>query len=185
METGGTDTRALVVGDKVVAAMKRQAKAGENRSNTHSGGTPLPAMLSMEASKLAVSTAKALKADICGVDILEGPLGPVVIEANISPGLQGISQVATIDVADAIARYLFRRTEEIVKGRLQEGAAEVMKDLEIKSVDPDAMQEIVTSLQFRGERVLLPHIISKIAKLNNQKDYTIKAKKGKIEIEEF
>ena len=79
IETGGSDIRALVVGDKVVAGMRRIAKAEEKRANLHAGGKGEAMILSIKTCKLAVDTAKALGADICGVDILEGPFRPVVI----------------------------------------------------------------------------------------------------------
>ncbi len=138
-------------------------------------------MLSPLAAKLAVNTAKTLGADICGVDILEGPLGPVVIEANISPGLQGLSAVSTIDIADEIAKHLFHKTEEIVTGIKKRATVEVMKEIE----KPSTSQEVISSLTFRGQRILLPEFAARMAGFSDDKEYTIKAKKGKLEIEEF
>ncbi|MEK6900486.1 MAG: RimK family alpha-L-glutamate ligase, partial [Nanoarchaeota archaeon] len=112
IETGGTDIRALVIGEKVVAAMRRKAQTEEKRANIHAGGKGEPIQLSREVSNLAVATAKALKADICGVDILEGPTGSLVIEANISPGLQGLGEATGVDLPDLIAKFLNRKTEE-------------------------------------------------------------------------
>tara|TARA_Y100000310_G_scaffold124700_1_gene123418 strand:+ start:41213 stop:42289 length:1077 start_codon:yes stop_codon:yes gene_type:complete len=181
VETGGTDIRALVVGDKVVASMRRRAQTEEKRANIHAGGIGEPVLLSPQAAKLAVNTAKTLGADICGVDILEGPLGPVVIEANISPGLQGLSAVSTIDIADEIARHLFHKTEEIVKGINKKAHVEVMKQIE----QPSISQEVISSLTFRGQRILLPEFAARMAGFSDEKEYTIKARKGKLEIEEF
>lgn len=181
IETGGSDIRAFVIGDKVVAAMKRTAKADEKRANLHTGGTGVAVLLSIKASKLAVDTAKALKADICGVDILEGPFGPMVIEANISPGL-GINEVSTLDIPDEIAKFLYRKTKEACEKHSNAGIVEVMKEL---SLEPGITQSIVTSLSFRGERILLPDFVTKMARLSENKDYSIKASKGKVEIEEL
>jgi len=183
VETGGTDIRALVVGDEVIAAMRRKALTYEKRANTHSGGTPEPVQLSREAINAALDTAKALQTDICGVDILEGPLGPLVIEANISPGLQGISKVSTIDIPEAIARFLYKKTEKVLAERKKEEADKFMKD--IRNIEPITSQEIIATLQFRGERILLPEFITKIAGLSDRKEYTIKAEKGKVFLEEF
>ena len=185
IETGGEDIRALVVGDKVVAAMKRIAKHDEKRSNLHAGGTSESVILGRESQKIAVDTAKALGADICGVDILQGPLGPVVIEVNISPGLQGISQVSTIDVADQIGKLLFEKTDKVVHAQKHAAAKEVMKQISINNSQEEELQQIITTLPFRGERVLLPPFVTKIAKLDDGKEYAIKARKGKVEIEEF
>ena len=183
VETGGTDVRALVVGEKVVASMQRRAKTEEKRANLHAGGRGEPVQLDRESVNLALDTAKALGADICGVDILNGPLGPLVIEANVSPGLQGLQEVSTIDVADAIAKFLHLQAEEIVNKDKQEAASNVMQ--EIAAENGDATQEIISELAFRGDRIILPELVNKIAQFRDRKDYAIKAKKGKIEIEEF
>src|SRR3989338_4430846 len=106
IDTGGTDIRALVVGDKVIAAMRRTAQTEEKRANIHAGGKGEPVQLNHETIHAALAAAKVLKADICGVDILEGPTGPLVIEANISPGLQGLGKVSTLDLPDQIASFL-------------------------------------------------------------------------------
>lgn len=182
VETGGSDIRALVVGDRVVAAMRRKALGTEKRANIHAGGTGEYVELDRIARKLAVDTAKALNADICGVDILEGPFGPVVIEANISPGLQGLSKVSKNDVADEIARFLFMKTELVVGSNNEAKKAVTMKDI---LVEDKMEEEIITNLDFRGERVLLPELVTKMTKFDERKDYTIKAKKGKLEIQEF
>ncbi len=184
VESGGTDIRALVVGDNVVAAMRRRSKAGEKRANIHAGGTGEPITLNRATFNLAVKTAKALGSDVCGVDILEGSLGPVVIEANISPGLQGLSQVATIDIPKEIAKHFARKTQEALSHQKLLGGKEVMKELDIGSLD-DNPHELITTLKFKGNCVVVPEVMSKLANLNEYDNYMIKAKKGKIEIEEF
>src|SRR3989344_5057792 len=92
IETGGGDVRAFVVGDKVVASMKRKAVRGEMRANIHAGGTGESTILDEKTKRIAIDTAISIGADICAVDMLESPKGPVVIEANLSPGLQGITK---------------------------------------------------------------------------------------------
>lgn len=185
VETGGTDIRAFVVGDKVVAAMRRRAQTDEKRANIHAGGVGEPVQLTREMQKIAVDTAKALGAAICGVDILESPFGPVVIEANLSPGLQGISQVSTINVAEAIAQFLYKQTEESLREQRKEAAAEVLKDIALDALAELPQQEIVTTLQFRGERIILPELVTKLAQFSDMKEYVLRAKKGKLEIEEI
>ncbi len=180
VETGGTDIRALVVGDRVVAAMRRKAKTEEKRANIHAGGVGQSVQLSGEMHRLAVNTARVLGADICGVDILESPLGPLVIEANISPGLQGLSKVSPVDLPDEIAKFLFQKTQERVEEKKRSGAAEVMK--EVLDIDSEATQEIIISLQFRGEKIILPEIANKIARFTETKEYVLAVKKGKLEI---
>lgn len=181
VETGGTDIRALVVGDKVVAAMQRKAQTEEKRANIHAGGKGEPVQLSREVINLALDTAKALKANICGVDILESPLGPVVIEANVSPGLQGLQEVSTLNLADEIAKHLYRETEKVVQGSQKEEAKEVMEEIVPEN---GSVQEIITDLQFRGERILLPEFVTKLAQFSDRKEYVMKVKKGGLEIEE-
>ncbi len=184
VETEGTDIRALVAGEKVVAAMRRRAQKEEKRANIHVGGIGEPVQLTREVMKIAVATAKALQADICGVDILEGAVGPLVIEANVSPGLQELSKVSTLDVADELARFLARKTEERLGQQSHQAAAQVMKVLTVNE-ENTLGQEIITTLQFRGEKVILPELITKMARLSDGKEYVIRAQKGKVEIEEI
>tara|TARA_Y100000310_G_scaffold155067_1_gene154546 strand:- start:690 stop:1769 length:1080 start_codon:yes stop_codon:yes gene_type:complete len=182
VETEGTDIRALVVGDKVVAAMRRKAQKEEKRANIHAGGTGEPVQLDRETMKVALDAAKVLGADVLGVDILEGPLGPKVIEVNVSPGLQGLNATSTLDIPNEIAKFFHRKTEEAVNGKKRHDEKRVMQELSLENGNG---QEIITNLQFRGERIILPEFVSKITKFSDRKEYTIKAKKGKVEIEEF
>ncbi|MEW5896087.1 MAG: RimK family alpha-L-glutamate ligase [Nanoarchaeota archaeon] len=183
VETGGTDVRALVVGDKVVAAMRRRAQREEKRANIHAGGNGELAVLDREAVALALKTARILEVDICGVDMLEGSFGPVVIEANLSPGVQGINEGALLDLPDEIAKFLFKKTEEALYKKNKQAADEVMKGLTLESKTPPG-QKIITDLKFRGERIILPEWITKITGFNEQKEYIIKAGKGRLEVEE-
>ncbi|KMT63651.1 30S ribosomal protein S6--L-glutamate ligase [Catenovulum maritimum] len=105
-EAGGADIRCFVVGDKVVAAMKRQAPAGEFRSNLHRGGTAELVKLSKDERATAVSAAKAMGLNVCGVDILRSARGPVVMEVNSSPGLEGIENSTGKDVAGIIIEFI-------------------------------------------------------------------------------
>ena len=181
IDTGGSDVRAFVVGNRVVASMKRTGKQDDKRANLHAGGTGDAIILSPKAHKIAIDTAKALGSDILGVDILESEFGPMVIEANLSPGLQGLNKISKIDVPDAIAKYLYQQTETIVKKTNKKAAATVMQDLGINN----SQQQLITNLQFRGGRALLPQLITNMGKLTEEKEYTIKASKGKVTIEEF
>jgi ribosomal protein S6--L-glutamate ligase len=104
-EADGSDFRAFVVGDRVVAAMKRTAKTGDFRSNLSLGGDAVPVKLTAQEENLAIRATKVLGLDICGVDILRSKQGPVVMEMNANPGLIGITKVTGIDVAAEIIRY--------------------------------------------------------------------------------
>ncbi len=105
-EAEGSDIRCLVIGTKVVAAMKRQAKEGEFRSNLHRGGSAVIAKLSPEERATAVRAAKAIGLNVAGVDILRSKRGPLVMEVNSSPGLEGIEQVSKKDVAGMIVEFI-------------------------------------------------------------------------------
>ncbi len=105
-EAGGTDLRCLVIGDKVVAAMKRQAREGEFRSNLHRGGTASTIRLTPEERSTAVRAARIIGLNVAGVDILRSNHGPLVMEVNSSPGLEGIERVTGKDVAGMMIEYI-------------------------------------------------------------------------------
>ena len=105
-ESRGTDVRALVVGDRVVAAMRRRASGEEFRSNVHRGGTTEVVELDQEYQRVAVKAAQIMGLKIAGVDLLEGADGPLVMEVNSSPGLEGIETATGLDIAGAIIDYI-------------------------------------------------------------------------------
>jgi len=105
-EAGGADIRCFVVGDKVVAAMKRQAAEGEFRSNLHRGGTATVVRITPEERATAVRAARTMGLNVAGVDILRSNHGPVVMEVNSSPGIQGIEEATGIDVASKIILFI-------------------------------------------------------------------------------
>ncbi len=105
-EAKGCDIRCFVVGDKVVASMMRMAKEGEFRSNLHRGGIAIKVKITPLERQTAVKAAKALGLAVAGVDILRSDNGPLVIEVNSSPGLEGIEKYSKIDVADHIIDYI-------------------------------------------------------------------------------
>jgi ribosomal protein S6--L-glutamate ligase len=105
-ESRGRDMRAFVVGDRVVAAMRRRATGEEFRSNVHRGGQAEPVVLDNTYERTAIHAAQILGLRVAGVDMLEGVDGPQIMEVNSSPGLEGIERVTGIDVADAIVQHL-------------------------------------------------------------------------------
>lgn len=105
-ESKGKDIRALVIGDRVVAAMRRQAIGNEFRSNVHRGGTVESIQLTPEYEQTAVRAAQIMGLRVAGVDMLEGKDGPLVMEVNSSPGLEGIERATGLDVAGAIIDYI-------------------------------------------------------------------------------
>ncbi len=107
-EAKGADIRVLVVDGQVVGAMKRQAKEGEFRSNLHRGGSSAIIELSDEEENAAIKAAKALKLGVAGVDMLQSERGPLILEVNSSPGLEGIQAATGKDIAKAVIRYIER-----------------------------------------------------------------------------
>lgn len=110
-ECNGCDIRAFVIGDKVVASMMRQAKEGEFRSNLHRGGSAIPVKISEQEAVMAVNAAKALGLNVAGVDLLRSARGPLVLEVNSSPGLQGIETSTGLDIASMIIEYIEKNIE--------------------------------------------------------------------------
>ncbi|BDZ75065.1 MULTISPECIES: 30S ribosomal protein S6--L-glutamate ligase [Methylophaga] len=107
-EAGGADIRCFVVGDKVVASMKRQGKEGEFRSNLHRGGSANLIRISPLERATAVRAAKTMGLNVCGVDLLRSNHGPVVMEVNSSPGLEGIENATGKDIASMIIDFIER-----------------------------------------------------------------------------
>lgn len=105
-EAKGADIRAFVIGNKVVGSMKRQGKEGEFRSNLHQGGTGQHIKLTKEERKAAVTATKSMGLSIAGVDLLQSDRGPLVLEVNSSPGLEGIEKTTNKDIASEIVSYV-------------------------------------------------------------------------------
>jgi ribosomal protein S6--L-glutamate ligase len=108
-EAKGADIRCFVVGSRVVAAMRRQAKRGEFRSNLHRGGTAKSVELDEVETETAIRAARVLGLNVAGVDLLRSKRGPLVLEVNSSPGLEGIEAATGEDVAGAIIDYIDAR----------------------------------------------------------------------------
>jgi ribosomal protein S6--L-glutamate ligase len=109
-EADATDIRCFVVGDRVVAAMKRVGEPGEYRSNLHRGGTAEAVILTPDMERVALDAARAVGLNIAGVDLLPSKRGPLVMEVNSSPGLEGVEAATEIDVAGEIIDFIERRT---------------------------------------------------------------------------
>ncbi len=110
-EAGGSDIRCLVVGGKVVASMKRQGKEGEFRSNLHRGGSAKIVRITPEERSTAVRAAKIMGLNLAGVDLLRSNHGPVIMEVNSSPGLEGIETATGKDVADKVIEFIEKNAQ--------------------------------------------------------------------------
>ncbi|MCC7574177.1 RimK family alpha-L-glutamate ligase [Candidatus Woesearchaeota archaeon] len=178
IDTGSTDLRAFVVGEKVVASMIRKGAKDEVRSNIHTGGTGEVIEIDEHTKQIAIKAAKAIGAEICGVDILQGYKGPLVIEANISPGLQGITKATKVDIADKIAKYLYEQTKHRKDNYNNKIKKEAMADINNEST-------IITNLDFRGSRILLPEMTSVISKIKSEDQIEITAKKDYVSLKKI
>jgi ribosomal protein S6--L-glutamate ligase len=105
-EAGGTDIRALVVGGRVVASMMRSGRIGDFRSNLHRGGKADAVTISEEERRTAIRSAEVLGLNVAGVDMLRSKRGPLVVEVNSSPGIEGMEQASSADVAAAMIEFL-------------------------------------------------------------------------------
>ena len=168
-ESRGRDIRALVVGDRVVAAMRRVASGDEFRSNVHRGGTVEKVALTPEFEEAAVRSAQIMGLRVAGVDMLEGKDGPLVMEVNSSPGLEGIERATGLDVAGAIIDFIDNQVafpEIDVRQRLTVstgyGVAELLvqhsADLVGKRLDESTLRERdVTVLTLQRGTAVIPN----------------------------
>jgi len=110
-ESSGSDVRALVIGGRIVAAMRRTGKKGEFRANLHRGGQAEPVELTPEEQSCALRSVEAIGLNVAGVDLLRSSRGPLVLEVNASPGIEGIERATGIDVAGAMIGFLEERAK--------------------------------------------------------------------------
>lgn len=166
-ESRGKDVRALVVGDRVIASMRRVAQGNEFRSNVHRGGQPERIELPPEYERTAVRAAQILGLRVAGVDMLEGHDGPQIMEVNSSPGLEGIEGITELDVAGAIVDYIADQVnfpEIDIRQRLTVSTGYSVTELHVpegsrfvgKSIEESGLPELdvaVLTLQ-RGPKVI-------------------------------
>jgi len=153
-ESHGKDIRALVVGDRVVAAMRRKARGREFRSNYHLNGTVEKVDISEEFEEQAVRAARVLGLNVAGVDLLEGNNGPLVLEVNSSPGLEGIEKASGVNVAGEIINYVMSET----------AFSEVDLDQLLRTVPGSG----VLSLQLRNHPMMVGNKISDLFKTSHE-----------------
>lgn len=119
-ESNGADVRAFVVDGKIVAAMKRKALPGEFRSNLHRGGNAIHVKLTSKEIETALKAVEVLGLDIAGVDMLQSNRGPLVLEVNPSPGLEGITKTTGVDVSNTIIEMIEKRIQANRRAEMQE-----------------------------------------------------------------
>ncbi|MEK6941072.1 MAG: RimK family alpha-L-glutamate ligase [Nanoarchaeota archaeon] len=172
IETNATDIRAIVIGNKVMAAMIRKAEKFENRANIHQGGVGIAHELDDQAEDIAVRSAMAIGADICAVDMLESDK-VYVIEVNLSPGLEGITNATNKNIGGMIAEYLFKKAKEYKNSVNNSEISKILSD------NQDS-QEIITNLKIQSGVIKLPSIVSKVSGFKNEEEVSIISKKGRI-----
>ncbi|HDP73717.1 MAG TPA: RimK family alpha-L-glutamate ligase [Candidatus Woesearchaeota archaeon] len=171
IESSGVDYRLLVIGDEVYG-YKRVAKKGEKRANIHAGATTEKLEISTELKSLAVRTVRAINADICAVDVIPSTRGSLVIEVNLSPGLQGITKATGINIASRLAEYIYKKSI-LFKEQSKKDQPNVLTDLGIDLSDKtnEEKGKVISELEFKGDRILLPGFVSKIGKFKPCYDY--------------
>lgn len=125
-EAGGADIRAFIVNGEVVGAMKRQGAEGDFRSNLHQGGTAVAHKLTRKEKSTALAAAKAMGLGVCGVDMIPSSRGPLVMEVNSSPGLEGIEKSTGIDIAGKVMDFIEKSVHP--KSTTQEKRKKIRKD---------------------------------------------------------
>jgi ribosomal protein S6--L-glutamate ligase len=120
-EAKGADIRCLVIDGKVVGAMKRQAKPGEFRSNIHRGGIPSSIEITDNERRVAIETARLMGLNFAGVDLLRSKRGPLILEVNSSPGLEGIEAVSCKDIASEVIKFIENHPHQVKKVGVIEG----------------------------------------------------------------
>ncbi|MFH1591913.1 MAG: RimK family alpha-L-glutamate ligase [Candidatus Woesearchaeota archaeon] len=177
VETGATDLRVIVVGKKVVAAMKRKALPDELRANIHAGGKGLPYEPDYDTEQIAIKSAAAIGADVCAIDILDAGGKPQVIEVNLSPGLAGITKATRKNIAGTIAKFLYEKTKEFHETKETKRKGDALRELEL---DQKKEKEILTSLDIKAGIIRLPKIIANICDFCQDEEVSITVKKDQI-----
>ena len=181
IETKATDIRAIVAGNRVLASMKRKAtKAEEFRANIHMGGIGVPFTPDPDTSDIAVKSAKAVGADICAVDILEGR-EPMVIEVNLSPGLRGIMKATKKNIAQLVAKFLAEKTEEYIEENKRLTKFTALTEEKIKE---KKLKELLTSLNVKAGIIKLPKLVTEITGFHADEEVILRMDKGKLVIEQ-
>jgi ribosomal protein S6--L-glutamate ligase len=178
IDTDASDIRAIVAGDKVVACMKRKnPSSSEFRANIHQGGVGEPYELDFDAEQVAVRAARAIKCDLCAVDMLEHNSKMFVIEVNLSPGLEGINTALGTNVASPIAKFLSEKSKEFISSKRDSDFNHV-----VRNIDP---QELISTLNIRGGIIRLPEIITKLTGFTPDDEVKIVAGKGDLRINRY
>ncbi|HLD14954.1 MAG TPA: RimK family alpha-L-glutamate ligase [Candidatus Nanoarchaeia archaeon] len=183
VDTDATDLRVIVAGDEVIAAMKRVGSKEDFRANIHLGAKGEKHNVDSDVERAAVKAARAIGAEICAVDLLEGNKTSV-IEVNLSPGLKGIAAATGENIAAKVAKFLHSRTLQFKKEIGGTGFKEMMKNIGVSESKKD-VQEIIGPLNVKAGIIKLPKVVTDISKFHTDEDVLILASKGKVEIKKY
>lgn len=179
IDTDATDVRALVIGDEIAASYRRKAAGQEVRANIHLGGVGRECKLDKKTEETALKAARAVSADICAVDMLEGA-ETKVIEINLSPGLQGAEKATGKNLAKIIAGYLYKMATEFNEARKKEDYDKIRNEFNLNE-----NREIFANLNIKSGIIKLPEIITKITEFKEEDEVVLKADKGKLVIKKI
>ncbi len=177
-----SDIRAIVAGDKVVACMRRKSQDLEIRANAHQGGTAVPYKPTTEIKKISINVAKKLKAEVCAVDLIESDYGPLVLEVNTSPGLQKITEVTKINVADEIVSFLYKKTKSLRSKKDKKTSNKVMNNLGISNIGESDFE---TELRIVNNKIVLPEFATNFSKFSNKDNVIFRIKENEIIIKKI
>ena len=177
IETDSTDIRAIVTGKRVAACMKRKGRGGDIRANIHQGGIGIPYELDPATENIAIRAAKAVGADIAGVDLLESVKGNLVLEVNLSPGLQGIMNATKKNVPKFVAEFLYKRTLEFKNQGKEKDYGKMIKDINGKNE-----KQVLNNLEIKAGKIRLPELMTKMSGFEDGEEVVLVAENGKIEI---
>jgi len=181
IESGSTDVRAFVVNGEVVATMRRRAAGDDIRSNIHMGGVGEKYKLSFDAEQIAIKAAKAIKADVCGVDLLEGAR-TVILEVNASPGFKGITAASGKNVAAIVAKGLYEKTLEFKKSKNNTAYKDMLDEFKLGE---RKQKQFLTTLNVRAGIVKLPSIVTQITGFKDEEEVLIKSDKGRLSVTSY
>ena len=177
IETEATDIRAIVAGKKVIGCMKRKGRGGDIRANIHQGGMGINYELDYAAENASIKAAKAVNADICAVDLLEGVKGAMVLEVNLSPGLKGIMQATKKNLPKKVAEVLYKNTMEFKNIEKDKDVGELIKGIKTKNE-----KEVLTNLDIKAGKIRLPQLMTKISGFEEGEEVVLVAEEGKVEV---
>ena len=174
-----SDIRVIVAGDSIVGSMRRIAKSGEVRANAHQGGSGESFLITPQIKEMCIKAAKLIGAQVCAMDLIESEYGPLILEANTSPGLQKITEVTKKNIAYSIAEYLHSETLKRTHSKDKMVSRDVMQEIGVQEI---GNREFETTLKVVNSKIVLPEFAYKMGNFSKGEDIRVVVEKDKIEI---